>query len=63
MPSKKSPGPNGFPAEFFKVAWHVVGEDFVVAVQSVFMKGFLSKGINSTILAFIPKKTEGKEMK
>lgn len=38
-------------------------KDFVVAVQSFFEKGFLLKGIKSTILALIPKKMETKEMK
>lgn len=35
----------------------------MVAIQSFFKKGFLHKGINSTILALIPKKTKLKEMK
>lgn len=40
-----------------------MGKDFIVAVHSFFDKGFLPKGINSTILALIPKKTEAIEMK
>lgn len=63
MASNKSPGPDGYPAEFFKLAWPVVGEDFILAIQSVFMKYFLPKGVNSTILALVPKTTEAKEMK
>ncbi|CAA7048502.1 unnamed protein product [Microthlaspi erraticum] len=57
MPSNKSPGPGGFTCEYFKSAWTIVGKDLVVAIQSC------HKGINSTILALIPKKTEAKEMK
>lgn len=34
-----------------------------MAVQSFFAKGFLPKGVNTTILALIPKKTEAIEMK
>lgn len=34
-----------------------------VAVQSFFIKGFLPKGLNSTILVLIPKKKEAKMMK
>lgn len=41
----------------------ILGKDVVVAIQSFFDKGFLPKGINSTILALIPKKNEAKEMK
>ncbi|KAG7587392.1 Reverse transcriptase domain [Arabidopsis thaliana x Arabidopsis arenosa] len=63
MPVNKSPGPDGFTCEFFKESWSIVGKDFVVAIQSFFKKGFLPKGVNSTILALIPKKKEAKVMK
>lgn len=63
MPSNKSSGPDGFPCEFFKTTWSVVGSDFIVAVQSVFKFGFLPKGVNSTILALVPKKTDSLEMR
>ena len=63
MPSNKSPGPDGFPCEFFKTAWPVVAHDFLVAVQSVFKYGVLPRGVNSTILALVPKKTDLLEMK
>lgn len=63
MPSNKSPGPDGFPCEFFKTTWSVLSHDFIVAVQSVFRYGFLPKGVNSTILALIPKKQDSMEMK
>ncbi|XP_010430851.1 PREDICTED: uncharacterized protein LOC104715105 [Camelina sativa] len=63
MPSSKSPGPDGFTTEFFKESWSIVGEDFLVAVQSFFQTGFLPKGVNSTILALIPKKKKAKVMK
>jgi len=36
---------------------------FVVAIQSFFKTGFLPKGVNSTILALIPKKKEAVFMK
>lgn len=63
MPSHKSTGPDGYPSEFFRTAWPVIGADFIVSVQSVFKYGFLPKGVNSTILALVPKKVDSKEMK
>lgn len=63
MPTSKSPGPDGFTSEFFREVWPVIGEDIIVAIQSFFIKGFFSKGINSTILALIPKKEEAIGMK
>lgn len=63
MPSSKSPGPDGYPCEFFKTAWSVIAQDFTVAIQSVFRFGFLPKGVNSTILALIPKKVDSLEMR
>ncbi|XP_010430973.1 PREDICTED: uncharacterized protein LOC104715251 [Camelina sativa] len=49
--------------EFFKSAWSVLGPDLTKAVQSFFQFGFLPKGVNTTILALIPKTTTSKEMK
>ncbi|KAG7579708.1 Reverse transcriptase domain [Arabidopsis thaliana x Arabidopsis arenosa] len=63
MPGNKAPGPDGFTVEFFKQTWAILGSDFVTAIQSFFLKGFLPKGVNTTILALIPKKIEAKEMK
>lgn len=63
MPSNKSPGPDGYTVEFFKGAWAVVGKELMVAIQSFFIYGFLPKGLNTTILAFIPKNFNVKEMK
>ncbi|XP_056862259.1 uncharacterized protein LOC130509951 [Raphanus sativus] len=63
MPSNKSPGPDGFPSEFFKTAWSILCPDFRVVVQSVFRYGFLPKGINSTILALVPKNMDSLEMR
>lgn len=63
MPGSKAPGPDGYTTEFFKGAWSIIGDDVTVAVQSFFLMGFLPKGLNSTILSLIPKRSEAKEMK
>ena len=63
MPTDKSPGPDGYTSEFYKSTWDILGSEFTLAVQSFFVKGFLPKGVNSTILALIPKKTEARVMK
>lgn len=63
MRNDKSPGPDGYTVECFKSAWPVIGKEFIISIQSFFEKGFLPKGINTTILALIPKKTGAIEMK
>ncbi|XP_024014231.1 uncharacterized protein LOC112088180 [Eutrema salsugineum] len=63
MPTEKSPGPDGFTSEFFKAAWSIVGDGFIAAISSFFVKGFLPKGLNATILALIPKKEAALEMR
>ncbi|CAA7053054.1 unnamed protein product [Microthlaspi erraticum] len=63
MPNDKSQGPDGYTSEFFRKAWSVVGVEFTTAVKYVFVKGFLPKGVNTTILALIPKKLGATEMK
>lgn len=63
MPTNKAPGPDGYTVEFFREGWSIVGKELIVAIQSFFQFGFLPKGLNSTILALIPKKLESKEMK
>ncbi|XP_019087502.1 PREDICTED: uncharacterized protein LOC109127350 [Camelina sativa] len=63
MPKDKSPGPDGYTVEFLKETWEIIKNDFVTSVQSFLKFGFLPKGVNTTILALIPKKKEVKEMK
>ena len=63
LPNGKAPGPDGYTKEFFIAAWPVVGKDFVTAIQYFLLFGFLPTGVNSTILALIPKKIPAQAMK
>lgn len=63
MPREKSPGPDGYTVKFLRGTWNIIKLDFVVAVQSFFRYGFLPKGVNTTILALIPKKKEVKDFR
>ena len=62
MPSNKAPGPDGFPVEFYKAAWPVVGKDFIAAVQSFFLYSFMPRSTNATLLSLIPKSPEAERM-
>lgn len=55
MKRNKSPGPDGFNVNFFISCWEIVGTDFSKAVHFFFENSRVSKGINSTALALIPK--------
>ncbi|KAK1300235.1 hypothetical protein QJS10_CPB13g01231 [Acorus calamus] len=50
-----SPGPDGFPARFFQVYWNVVKEDFISAIKSFFISGFLLRQLNHSFISLIPK--------
>jgi hypothetical protein len=56
MKTNKSPGPDGYTADFFKASWDVVGANVVVAIKSFFETGMLLKEVNATILTLVPKK-------
>ncbi|GKV27353.1 hypothetical protein SLEP1_g36534 [Rubroshorea leprosula] len=54
-PGNRSPGPNGFTAEFYKAAWSIVGDLGVKAIKEFFSSGQLLKEVNSTIISLVPK--------
>ena len=49
------PGPDCIGSQFFKDAWHLVGDDVVKAVLNFFRTGKLLKEVNSTSISLIPK--------
>ena len=51
----KSPGPDGFTAEFYKTHWDLIGPDIIAVIQSFFQRGFLLQAWNNTLLVMLPK--------
>ncbi|KAL9672015.1 hypothetical protein QQ045_009589 [Rhodiola kirilowii] len=51
----KAPGPDGFNMHFYKKYWHIVGEEVRGFITEFCENGRLSKGINKTFIALIPK--------
>ena len=56
MKSLKAPGPDGFPALFYKHYWETVGDQIILATQSFFRSGRILSELNETFIALIPKK-------
>ncbi|XP_048605373.1 uncharacterized protein LOC106386312 [Brassica napus] len=62
LPKSKAPGPDGYPAEFFKANWSMVGKDMIAAVKEFLSTGCLLQQWNSTIISLIPKKANANRM-
>lgn len=56
LPKNKSPGPDGYPAEFFTAQWRSVRPHVIDSVAEFFESGNLQQQWNATILTLIPKK-------
>jgi len=55
MPSNKAPGPDGFPAEFYKEFWTVLAPTFHKMVLQVKQNGRLSPHMNSANIILLQK--------
>lgn len=58
----KSPGPDGFPALFYKKYWGLVGDDVCAVVLDFLNHGFMPDDINFTHVVLIPKTKNPKKM-
>lgn len=56
MKNNKTPGPDGFPVEFFRAAWSVLGEEFISSTLDFFRTSFMPTSLNSTTLVLLPKR-------
>ena len=56
MEANKSPGSDGFPAEFYKVLWSDIAPFLVNAINCSFQKGLLSVMQRQGIISLLPKK-------
>ncbi|GJT34880.1 RNA-directed DNA polymerase, eukaryota [Tanacetum coccineum] len=59
----KTPGPDGFPFEFFRRYWSFINQDVLMAVKAFFLDGQFPRGCNSSFTALIPKIQEAKLVK
>lgn len=55
MEPDKSPGPDGFPPNFFQQSWEIVGTDLTIMIQTFFKTGHISKEMNASFISLIHK--------
>lgn len=56
LSSEKAPGLDGFPSEFYKHFWNVIGKDYFEMLLSSIQTGSLPKSCNRAVLSLLPKK-------
>lgn len=63
MAKNRSPGPDGFLAEFFISTWHIVGQDVTRGILHFFESFYMPRIINAAAICFVPKLDNASEMK
>ena len=58
MENNKAPGPDGFPAEFYKKCWHFIKGDLMPMFHEFFNGRLHLFKLNSGMITLLPKKTE-----
>ncbi|GJS00381.1 RNA-directed DNA polymerase, eukaryota [Tanacetum coccineum] len=61
--TNKSPGPDGFTFEFYRVFWALIDRDVFNAVSEFFESGCIPKGCNTSFISLIPKIHDAKIVK
>ena len=60
MANDKTPGLDGFPCEFYKTFWDMIGPDLLHVYQEAMHTGSLGALINKGNIKFIPKPSDQK---
>ena len=55
MPLNKTPGPDGFPAEFYKTFWATISPTYYRMAKTMLSTGFLSPNMNSANISLVLK--------
>lgn len=63
LQSRKAPGIDGLPADFYKVFWPVLGEDLLVVLRDSLSKGQLPLNCRRAVLTLLPKKVDLQDIK
>lgn len=56
LPTRKSPGPDRIPVDFYKLYWSTVKFDFLAMILYFFQFKYILKSQNQTFITLIPKK-------
>lgn len=56
LDADSAPGPDGFSGHFYRSAWHIVGDDLLLAVQEFFAGVPVPRSVASTSIVLLPKK-------